>query len=281
MKKTKFIVMWLVAALIAFSINCVLAQSVAVIGVESGDNFTYSFGVVWSSANPTDIVPQYLSDLNQTVSIHFNVTDVGGATAYLDVTTTNRDGSQIATPAYISVTSGRGLKEAQLFIIGANLTIGDKAYPESTATEVEAGVAAESFTIDETVARTYLSTSKTANRYYERITNSTTGDYVDRDAYYDKETGILLEMTITHYYATTEETDTEHWKITQFNSAVTPSDGTDGTTSDNALPVWLVPAVVAVVVLVVIALVAVLMLRRRGKPQMRTSAPQEAPPSSV
>ena len=102
-----------------------------------------------------------------------------------------------------------------------------------------------------------------------------------RDAYYDKATGILLEMTISHnFVATSDETDSEHWKITQFNSAeTTPSDGTtDGTGSTGALPDWVLYVAVVAVVVVVAALVTVLMLRRRKKPEVQEPEPLPAEP---
>ena len=95
-------------------------------------------------------------------------------------------------------------------------------------------------------------------------------------------TGILLEMTISHnFVATSDETDSEHWKITQFNSAETPSDGTDGTDgtgSSSTLPDWVFYAVIIAVVVVVAALVAVLMLRRRKKTDVEEPAPSPVEP---
>jgi len=267
-----------VCALTSVAVFGAWAQEASIVGVKEGDNFTYSFYVLWSSTNPSQGVPQEFSDWNNTISIHINVTDVGPTMAYLDITKTMRDGTHASSPDFISVSSGRGV-DAQLLVIAANLTAGDKAYPESTATEVEADVAAESFTIGETTTRTYLGTSKTVNHYSARVTNSTNGNYVDRDAYYDKETGILLEMTIGHYYADLDETDSEHWKITQFNSAVAPSDGTDGTDSLS----WFIPVVIVVVIIIVTVLLVVVMLRRRGKNQAETPPPEspEAPQNTV
>jgi hypothetical protein len=120
---------------------------------------------------------------------------------------------------------------------------------------------------------------KTVNHYAERVTNATTGDYINRDAYYDQGTGVLMEMTIEHYFASVDEVDSEHWKITQFNSAVAPDETDNGTngTSSNPLPSWVVPAVIVVVVVVVVALAAVVMLRRR-KSQVQAPAPSQTPP---
>jgi hypothetical protein len=278
MKKTIFIVILMVFALSSVAIQGAAAQ--AFLGVKPGDNFTYSFEVLWTSADPNEVVPQEFSDMNRTISINVNVTDVATATAYVVVTNTMRDGSKVSAPGYIQVLSGRG-PEAQLLIIQANLTAGDKAYPESTAAEVEAKVAAESFTIGETTTRTYLSTSRTVNHYSERVTNTTTGNYVNRDAYYDKETGILLEMTIEHFYADLEQTDSEHWKIIQFNSATSPptdgtDDGTDGTDSTESFP-WLLPAAIVVVVIVAVLATVILLRRRKARPETEAEPPPQKP----
>jgi hypothetical protein len=282
MKNKVFLPIFLVCALTSVAVYGAWAQGV--LGVKAGDNFTYSFEVFWRSTNPSMTVPQEFSQLNRTISIHVNVTDVGleAAVAYVNVTKTMRDGSQTSAFGLIGLASGNGV-EAQLLIIGANLTAGDKAYPLSDPDAVKAGAAAASFTITETVTKTYLGTSKTVNHYFERINNATTGNYVDRNAYYDRETGILLEMTIEHYYADMDEIDSEHWKITQFNAvSTTPSDGTndgtDGTNSTGSFPSWLVPVVIVVVVVVVAALAAMVMLRRRRKAEVQ--APPQTPPQT-
>ena len=259
--------MFLICALVAVSAQSAFAQVEEVLGVKAGDNFTYSFEIFWSSANPDVFPPQELLDLNQTQSIHFNVTDVGVSIAYVDMTRLMLDGTQDTTQGFIEVTSGRGV-EAQLFIIAANLTAGDKAYPFSEG----APAAVDSFTIGETVTMTYLGSSREVNRYSE---NKATDDgYLNTYAYYDRKTGVLLEMTLEHYYSSLDEKDREHWEIYQFNQvSVPPSDGgtTDGTGSTEAWSTWVLPAIVVVVV-VVVALLAVLFLRRRRKPEVQTPA---------
>ena len=295
MKNKVFVAMLLVCALTSAAVYGAWAQAESMLGVKAGDNFTYSFEVFWSSTNPSKIVPQEFSNMNQTLSIHFNVTDVGSTipnvtnVAYVNITILTRDGNHVDEPGFIEVMSGRGVmlqlpmtqyyvSYAQ-FIIGANLTAGDKAYPQSNPAEVSAGVAAESFTITETVTLTYLDTSREVNHYYNSTTDA--DGTVIRDAYYDRATGVLLEMTISHSLAVNvDETDSEHWKITQFNSAeTTPSDGTtDGTGSTGALPDWVLYVAVVAVVVVVAALVTVLMLRRRKKPGVQEPEPLPAEP---
>jgi hypothetical protein len=281
MKNTVLVGLLMACILTSAAVYGAWAQAESLLGVKVGDNFTYSFEFIWRATDPSKVIPQEFSDMNQTISIHLNVTSVGGTTAFLDITRVMRDGTHTSTPGYIGVSSGLGVG-ALLFIIGANLTAGDKAYANSDAAAVAAGAAAEPFTITETITKTYLGSLKTVNHYSEKVTNATTGDYVNRDAYYDKETGVLLELTIEHYYASADEIDSEHWKIVQFNSAVAPADGTDnGTngTSSSFLPSWVVPAVIVVVVVVVVALAAVVMLRRRGKAQGQAPTPSQTPPN--
>ena len=283
--KNRVLVGVLLACIIASATVCgVMAQSETMLGVKAGDNFTYQFVVNWSSTDPNVVVPQEFSDMNKTLLIHFNVTDVGPTIAYLNITKTMRGGDVSDSQGYIEVVSGRGV-DALLFIIAANLTAGQQAYPQSNPNETEHGVSAASFTITETIPRTYMSVSKTVNHYAETVTNQTTGDYVKRDAYYEQSTGVLMEMRIEHYWASLGETDSEKWTITQFNNegAVTPAgnnDGTDGSTdnSTSGLPSWLVPAVIVVVVVVVVALAATVMLMRRKKPQAEAETPLPGQP---
>jgi hypothetical protein len=267
MKIKVFIAILLVCSLVSVEAYGAWAQNEGALGVKPGDNFTYSFVAFWSSTDQSQIVPQEFSNLNQTLSIHFNITDAGSIIAYMNITKLNRDGTQIVDQGFINVITGRGL-EAQLFIIQANLTAGDKAYPDSDPAAVTAGASAESFTISDTKTLSYLGTSREVNHYYESKTD--TNGTVIRNAYFDRTTGVLLELTISHsFVATPDETDSEHWKITQFNSAVAPSDGTDGTSSTGSLPYWILYAVIVVVVVIIAALVAMLMLRRRKKPDVQ------------
>jgi hypothetical protein len=278
MKKTIYIGMLMACILTNAAVYGAFAQAETLLGVKEGDNFTYSFKAIWRATDASKPVPQEFIDMNKTIAIHFNVTSVGSTMASVTSTRTTIDGSQPPSNGFIEVWSGRGV-EAQLFIIAANLTAGNEAYPNSDAASVAAGAAAESFTITETITKTYLGSLKTVNHYAARVTNATTGDYINRDAYYDQGTGVLMEMTIEHYFASVDEVDSEHWKITQFNSVVAPDgtdNGTDGT-SNNPLSSWTVPAVIVVVVVVVVALAAVVMLRRR-KSKEQVPAPSQTPP---
>lgn len=275
--------MLLVCALSTAVIYEVWAQTPTVLGLKAGDNFTYSFEVIWNSTDSTQSVPQEYVNMNQTISIHINVTDASGTTAYVTVTTIMRDGTSPSSPGFVEVSTGRG-EGAQLLVIGANLNAGDQVYPRSDATAVAAGAAAAPFTITDIVSTAYLGSLKTTDHYYERVTNSTTGDYTDRNAYYDRDTGVLLEMTLQHYYASLGETDTEHWLITQFNTAVAPSNGgnggnggsnsgTNGSTSNLGLQDLLTIVGIVAAVVIVAVLAAVVMLRRRKQAQAPPPAP--------
>ena len=278
MKNKVFVATLMVCALASVAVYGAWAQAESVLGVKAGYNFTDSFEVFWSSTNPSKTGPQEFSNLNQTLSIHFNVTDVSVTTAFVNISKLTRGGTQAVEQGFVEVSSGRGTENAQLIIIGANLTAGDKAYPQSDPAAVAAGAAAGSLTISDTATKTYLGTSREVNHYYEIKTDE--NGTVIRDAYYDKATGILLEMTISHsFVVNVDETDSEHWKTTQFNSAETPPDGTtDGTGSTGALPDWVLYVAVVAVVVVVAALVTVLMLRRRKKPGVQEPEPLPAEP---
>lgn len=275
MKGKIFIAIFLVFVLSSVVFFGVFAQVAGGLGVKAGDNFTYNFTAFWSSTNPSKVVPSFFSDMNKTRSIHLNVTDAGDTFAYLDISSRMIDGTEDYTPGIINVETGRGTQDAFLFIIGANLTAGDKAYPFADPAAVKAGAAAESFTITETANRIYLGTSREVNRYH--ASNADENGTVTRDAYYDRATGILLEMTFSHNFAvTSDETDSERWIITQLDSAAAPdgtNDGTNGTDSTGALPDWILFLAIVAVVVVVAVFVALVMLRRRKTPAV------QAPPT--
>ena len=250
--------MFLICVFVSASAMSAFAQVEEVLGVKAGDNFSYSFEDFWSSTNPTDLPPQVFTDLNQT-EFHFNVTDIAFTVAYVNVTILRADGTEEVEPGFIDVNTGRGVQLTQLFIIAANLTAGDEAYPASQGPPA----AVDSFTISGTTTMTYLGSSREVNRYSERTT--TADGYNNTDAYYDQKTGVLLEMTLEYYYSPSGETSSEHWKIYQFNEeSVSPSDGT------GAPEAWLKWVLPAIVVIVIVALLAALFLKRRRKPQEQT-----------
>jgi hypothetical protein len=278
MRNRLFVGALLACVLAGAFVYTALAQSEVLLGLKDGDNFTYSFIVNWSSTDPNEVVPQEYSNMNQTLSIHFNVTSAAATIVNLNITNLNRDGTNSTEMGYSSISTGR-YSGAPLFIIGANLTEGDQVYPDSDPVAVAAGAAALSFTINETVPKSYLGTARQVNHYTNREDNVTSGDYVTRSAYYDQTTGLLMEMTIEHYWASLGETDSEHWRITQFNSATAPADNNqnDGT-SNEGLPSWLVPAVIVVVVVVVVVLVVALVVTMRKKPKVQAATPPPAQP---
>jgi hypothetical protein len=276
MKKNTLIAL-LVCVIASAAVWSAWSQSEDAVGVKTSDNFTYHFEVLWSSTDQSLTPPQVFIDMNQTVSIHFNVTDVSATTVFVNITNDMKDGTQTSTPWFVNVLDGRA-SDTLLFIIQANLNAGDQAFSMADPAAVAVGAAVEPFTITETVTKTYLGSTWTVNHYTERRSNVTTGDYVARNAYYDKATGVLLELTITYYEATYKETTSEHWIINQFNSSVAP-DGTDGTTDGNsgALLEWLTPIVIVVVAVIIVILATMVVLRRRKKPQEQKSPPSSPP----
>ena len=63
MKGKIFVASLLVCILSSVLVFGVIAQ-VGFVGVKAGDNFTYSFEVLWSSTNPSVVVPSEFSDMN-------------------------------------------------------------------------------------------------------------------------------------------------------------------------------------------------------------------------
>ncbi len=63
MKKMILSTILLICVLSSATVYSVWAQSESAVGVETGDNFTYSFNVTWVSTNPEMPVPEEFSDL--------------------------------------------------------------------------------------------------------------------------------------------------------------------------------------------------------------------------
>jgi hypothetical protein len=180
-------------------------------GVASCDYFYYDMYGVYRSNYPNETLQIPKFEYNNTDWTRINITDVEGSVVHQVYTLCYKNGSKTSFnfTSDVNPESNNGLRfnEKGVPLCAANLTVGDIMPTDQTI-------------IDETVNRAYGSGLRETNH---ASWNSTT-DW--GDIYFDKQTGMLVELCRTHRFAsnTTDEvvdktdvikiTSTNRWQVT-------------------------------------------------------------------
>lgn len=188
-------------------------------GVAAGDYFYYEMYGVYTSNRPniTMVIPQF--EYNNTEWARINITDVEGSMVYKVYTLHFKNGSETSFNFKTEVNpqneSSLQFYEKGVPICALNLGAGDRIPTAET-------------TINETITRAYPSGSRETNHA------AWNGSDVWGNCYFDKETGMLVELCRTHKFASTQTDEivqkmdvikmisSSRWEINNQPSAITP-----------------------------------------------------------
>jgi hypothetical protein len=281
----KLIASSLILLLMAFPIvETAVAQTQALPGVSVDDKFIYYNEIIWTSKNPADVGPTYLSNQNGT-TLQVTVQTVTGSTVQLQKVLTLRNGTTQTETELDEVNSGI---TGTVLLYAANLAAGGLLFPGSSELP---------YTINETSIRAYPDSYRETNH----ITANNTGSegssvaYSVMDLYFDKQTGICVEYFLkTVYTDTPNQAYTQHlelkstnlWKVSNepstspsvnptgnpTTSASTSPSETSPTTSTGGIPMELL--YVVIIALVAIIVIFGLLITRKGKPKEEKLQPE-------
>lgn len=201
----------LIATFLFLALVVAASAQTRTVGVFVGNNFSYNATVFWRSNDTSATPPSDLVEANNTQWLNFTVTDISGTNITAQITGLYKNGTE-ATPidGWKDVNTGSG--NLTMFFISANLASGDLVYTSSTAT------------INETVSRTYSGVERETNHLNMIIPDGTQTTGVD--IYWDKSTGVLVEMlqettNQTGTYTTTTSEDlqiisSDLWIVPEF-----------------------------------------------------------------
>jgi len=190
MKKTAAILFFLMLICVS-GIGSAFAQTSVSAGISQGDSFKYDLKYLWSSTNPADVAPSDWVTKNQTDFFQVNV-DVAVDTA-LRLTTIWRflNGTELSGTQIEEV--GNNTSTGFIYIYAANLNAGGYLFP--LATDLP-------FIINNTMFRIYENNEPRAiNHIQVNRTDLADREYSYMDLYFDKETGVLVEATLTEVYS--------------------------------------------------------------------------------
>lgn len=250
MKKTRLIAVSILFLLTFTIIEKALAQNLKP-GVSAGNEFTYAVASFWSSNDLNATVPSGLLELNDT-NYQVKITDVSGSDVSIQTVWSLRNGTVVNGDGTVSLETGLSSSDFWA-IIGGNLNPNDRLHPHFSG---------DPSVVNGTVMRKYSSGERATNYLYLNFrsldpNDPTNSSYYNENTviYFDKQTGMLVELHDNFVYDKSNMQISIVWNIT----------GTNVWTVSGPVP-FILPtyAIVGVVVaVIVVSVVAVMVYRRR------------------
>lgn len=207
-----------ILAVIIFTNLGMQPAEAAVPGVAKGDVFTYNImGIV--NAPPKSSIPEEIPstflNLNKTEWYRVTVTDVSGPEVSIETTQHFKNGTEFTGTGLVNVETGiNSPMEGFWAIFASNLNANDRVHPNGP----------ERSTVNATMTRDY---GEGGIRETNALT-ITSGPYVDQDdpsktyteygnTYFDRQTGMLVELRYIYVYNNPEVTLQLVWKLADTN----------------------------------------------------------------
>ncbi len=246
MKLTAYLTILIISLLLVVSIQTAIAQDILV-GLKPGDTFTYSVTGSYSSNAPITNVPNEV--LNAEASDYFKVTvvnvsspNIGYTWIWHFINGTEQTGDGINNIEFPSGSVG-----PFTLIVSANLTTNDSIHPHfGPPTKFNA-----------TFMYTYTNYTRETNQLHtktqEASNQTSTIKYrtVDRDTYFDKQTGMLVYFNEQTNYQNPTFTTTITWKLLDQNVWTYNSAGSYPPEPFFTLPIIITIGVVVAIVVVI------------------------------
>ena len=252
MKSKLIIAIILMGILVSGIMNMALAQDI-VAGVKPGDEFTYKVTGSYPAGNPN--VPQEVIDANATDYFKLVISNVTGPEIGYEWSWYFTNGS--------SPQNGDGTVNVETTfytgpfwtIVSANITAGDLIHPHF-------GPDASYF--NETGMLTYTNYTRETNRLQLQFAyqNNVTGavKVENTDTYFDKRTGILIQLLDQTNYQSPTFTTTITWHLVEQNVWDSSSPGSFPPEPFFSLPLIIT---IGVVVAIVVGIVGVIVFNKR------------------
>jgi hypothetical protein len=261
MKLRMYIIAIMVALLLLMVFRTALAQESIVSGLAPGNVFTYTVTGSYSSGAPIADVPDEVINAQ--------------ATEYFKVTIVNVAGPEIGYSWFWQFNNGTSITNSSTLnietventgpfwaIVSANLTADERIHPH---------FGPDLSTFNETVRYAYTNYTRDTNRlqlefaYQNNVTMATKTEHTD--TYFDKQTGMLVQLNDETDYQNPAFTTTITWKLIGQNVWTYASAGSYPPAPFFSLPVII--AIVVVVAILVVALGIVLSNKRRNARRRR------------
>jgi len=200
----------IILAIIVFTNLGLQSPQVVVPGVTEGDVFTYDIMGLWSSNDPNATVPEQFLQLNMTEWYRVTITEVSGVEVKISTTWRFKNETELAGTGTVNVETG--ISSGGFWAIyAANLRANDRVRPNGP----------DRSTVNETITRDYgASGTRETNRlilttlYYDVDDPTLSTTYTEyASTYFDRQTGILVELRNLSVYNKPQMALTVLWKI--------------------------------------------------------------------
>jgi hypothetical protein len=183
-------------------------------GVSEGDTFTYDVTSFWKISNINATVPLYLLDINQTESFRVTISEIMGAMVTTEDTWVFKNGTERNSTGMVNVETGFNFGGFWP-IVGANLGKDDLLHPSGQ----------NGITVNETITWEYPSGAREINHFtlnYQGTDEEFGYFTAEADYYFDRATGILVELQDKSSFLTAGTQGAIMWKIKESNVWTVP-----------------------------------------------------------
>jgi hypothetical protein len=196
-KKVYIAIFLLVILCIATAAIVYITQASKSVGVNVGDTFTYKLMGYSVLFNSTAVTPAYLSEYNNTDYYQVNITGIKGSVVSFDTVWKFTNGTAIQNSEWVNLAAGNDSGDFWA-IYPSNLNANNMLYPKEANTGL---------IVNSTGPQTYSTGTRQTNYWsIENVftdINDPTGNTVQdvlTSLYFDKQTGMLVDLTNIQYY---------------------------------------------------------------------------------
>jgi len=185
------------------------------IGLNVGDTFTYKLTGSAVLGTPDAIIPEELSQYNDTEYYQITVTAINGTQVLLSTTWQFKNGSQITRPQIIDLSTGAKADPNGFWAVYySNLNVKDLLHPRGTDRLMVNSSDIQTFG-NSTRARNYWSTESQFTNASDISGNTMRDVYVG--VYFDKQTGMLEKLTHIEFFTNPEIELIITWELKSSN----------------------------------------------------------------
>ncbi len=178
-------------------------------GVSLGDTFTFDVSSFWNSSDPKAVVPQEFLEINQTESFRVIITDISGSMVTTVDTWVFKNGTEHNSTGLVNVETG--FNSGGFWpVVAANLRKNDLLHPAGQ----------NGITVNETIMREYPRGARETNHFTINYKgdDENYGYYTaEGDYYFDRATGMLVELYDKSTFLSTNMQCAVLWKIKESN----------------------------------------------------------------
>jgi hypothetical protein len=180
-----------------------------------GDTFTYKLSGSTVLGSSDAVTPKEFLQYNNTNYYQVNVTAIEGNQVSLETTWQFKNGTQITNPQVIDLSTGSSAQLAGFsYLYPSNLNVTDPLYPQETS----------KLAVNSTSSQQYAHSSRATNYWAtedefvdttDQSGNTARYDYIS--VYFDRQTGILDQLTRIQFFTNPEIQLTTTWQLVSSN----------------------------------------------------------------